>query len=43
MIMPIYNEARHLAASLDSLSSQTFSHELMYFVAVDGNSNDALL
>lgn len=38
--MPIYNEALHLTASLESIERQTFPHELLLFVAVDGDSND---
>ncbi|MGZ5234459.1 MAG: glycosyltransferase, partial [Burkholderiales bacterium] len=40
MIMPVYNEARHLPAALESIAAQAFDHERMFFVAVDGNSND---
>src|ERR1700719_3400360 len=40
LIMPVYNEARHLPTVLKSISSQTIDRERMYFVAVDGNSSD---
>lgn len=41
MIMPVYNEARHLAAVLQSIAAQEFDHERMFLVVVDGNSTDS--
>jgi glycosyltransferase involved in cell wall biosynthesis len=40
IVMPVYNEGRHLVRVLQSLAAQTFDRERMYFVAVDGNSDD---
>lgn len=40
LIMPVYNEARHLPRVLQSIASQTFDRGRIYFVAVDGNSED---
>ena len=40
MIMPVYNEARHLRAVLDSIASQSFDCERLFFIAVDGGSTD---
>lgn len=39
-IVPVYNEARHLAAVLHSIQSQTFDRSRLYIVVVDGTSND---
>lgn len=41
VIMPVYNEARHLQQVLYSISAQDFEHGRLYFVAVDGGSHDA--
>jgi glycosyltransferase involved in cell wall biosynthesis len=38
--MPVRNEALHLPAVLDSVAQQTFDHERLFFVAVDGDSTD---
>lgn len=40
IIMPVYNEARNLPAVLESLSAQAFPRGRMFFVGVDGSSND---
>ena len=40
IIMPVYNEARHLPDVLASLDRQAFPRERMFLVVVDGNSND---
>lgn len=40
VIMPVYNEARHLRRVLDSISAQDFDHTRIYFIAVDGGSKD---
>lgn len=40
LIMPVYNEARHLARVLQSIASQTFDRSRILFIGVDGNSND---
>jgi succinoglycan biosynthesis protein ExoA len=40
LIMPVYNEARHLPDVLKSIECQTYDHERMFFVAVDGDSDD---
>lgn len=41
IIMPVYNEARHLDAVLQSLDAQTFDRNRLYVIAVDGGSSDA--
>lgn len=40
IIMPVYNEARHLSRVLESIAAQTFDHERLFFVGIDGNSDD---
>ncbi len=40
LIMPLYNEARHLRAVLKSLDAQTFDHGRMFLIVADGNSSD---
>lgn len=40
IIMPVYNEVRHLPLVLESIRAQTFSHTRVYMVAVDGGSLD---
>lgn len=40
MIMPVYNEARHLPDVLQSIAAQEFDHERMFLIIVDGNSTD---
>lgn len=40
VIMPVYNEARHLPRVLESLSAQEFDRRRLFFVAVDGGSTD---
>lgn len=40
IIMPVYNEAKHLPLVLASISAQTFPLDRVYFVGVDGASND---
>jgi succinoglycan biosynthesis protein ExoA len=40
IVMPLYNEARHLPRVLGSIAAQTFDPAQIYFVAVDGDSND---
>lgn len=40
LIMPVYNEARHLAHVLQSIGEQTFDRNRMFFIAVDGASTD---
>ncbi|MGZ3498809.1 MAG: glycosyltransferase [Vulcanimicrobiaceae bacterium] len=40
IIMPIYNEARHLRRVLGSIAAQTIDHKRLFLVAVDGNSSD---
>ena len=40
LIMPVYNEARHLSRVLRSIGEQTFDRSRMFFIAVDGASTD---
>jgi glycosyltransferase involved in cell wall biosynthesis len=40
IIMPVYNEARHLPQVLGSIGAQTFDHSRLFFVGVDGDSRD---
>ena len=40
LVMPVYNEARHLRRVLESISAQDFDRERLYFVGVDGASTD---
>lgn len=40
VIMPVYNEARHLPRVLESISAQVFDRSRLFFVAVDGGSTD---
>lgn len=40
VIMPVYNEARHLPRVLQSIAGQTCDYTRLYVVAVDGDSND---
>lgn len=40
VIMPVYNEARHLQRVLASISAQQFDLRRLFFVAVDGGSTD---
>jgi|SRR5579884_212677 len=40
LIMPVYNEARHLPAVLESIAAQSFDRARLFFVAVDGESQD---
>ena len=40
MIMPVYNEARHLPKVLESIAAQEFERDRMFLIVVDGNSND---
>jgi glycosyltransferase involved in cell wall biosynthesis len=40
IIMPVYNEARHLPAVLASIARQTFDRARMRLIAVDGASTD---
>lgn len=40
IIMPVYNEAKHLPRVLASIAAQTFEHSRLYVIAVDGDSSD---
>ena len=40
LIMPVYNEARHLPAVLESIAAQDIDAHRLFLVAVDGNSTD---
>lgn len=40
VVMPVYNEARHLPRVLASISAQEFDRRRLFFVAVDGGSTD---
>lgn len=40
MIMPVYNEARHLPEVLSSIALQLFDHDRLSLIVVDGNSSD---
>ncbi len=40
MIMPVYNEARHLPRVLQSIATQEFERDRMFLIVVDGNSTD---
>jgi len=40
LIMPVYNEAADIGDVLRSLDAQTFAHEALYAVIVDGGSTD---
>jgi succinoglycan biosynthesis protein ExoA len=40
IIMPVYNEARRLPRVLDSIAAQTFDRKRLFFVGIDGNSED---
>lgn len=39
-IMPVYNEAPHLPAVLESIQRQKFPRDRLYLVVVDGSSSD---
>lgn len=41
VIMPVFNEAKHLPRVLASISGQRFDVQRLFFVAVDGGSTDA--
>jgi len=40
MLMPVYNEARHLLRVLQSIARQRFDRRRLFFVAIDGDSDD---
>src|SRR5579883_1215864 len=40
LMMPIRNEARHLPRVLESIGNQSFSHNRLYLIVVDGQSDD---
>jgi succinoglycan biosynthesis protein ExoA len=40
IIMPVYNEARHLPRVLKSIGAQTFDRDRLFLIAVDGESDD---
>ena len=40
MIMPVFNEARHLPEVLQSIAAQEFERDRMFLIVVDGNSSD---
>lgn len=40
IIMPVFNEARHLARVLESIAAQSFDKSRLLFIAIDGDSTD---
>ena len=40
VILPAYNEEKHIRDCIESLISQTYPRELMEWIIVDGNSSD---
>ena len=43
LVLPIYNEERHIAACLNSVLEQDYPKEQMEILLIDGNSNDGTL
>ena len=41
VIIPVYNEEKHIEKCIDSLINQTYPCERMEWIVVDGNSTDA--
>jgi glycosyltransferase involved in cell wall biosynthesis len=43
LVMPVLNEAPYLSAALDAIADQTYPHDRIEIVIVDGGSSDATL
>ena len=41
VIIPVYNEEKHIEKCIDSLINQTYPCKRMEWIVVDGNSTDA--
>lgn len=41
VIIPVYNEQKHIESCVDSLIKQTYPRERMEWIVIDGNSTDA--
>jgi succinoglycan biosynthesis protein ExoA len=40
LVMPVYNEAKDISDVLASIAAQTYPHEALYLIVVDGESSD---